>query len=258
MPRHQSLTGNLLRAALVLAGVWATAQAQVSCFVSADPAIHKLQLMAANDATATLPMHRGGTQCHAWPAGTRSEPHGIAVRGSRDRPTQVLELDGDARTAALEGLQLVPDANNPVHVELLSVHSENVYDHAGIDTAIKAIEAARSRLMADSVAESCLRITLGTLAVSTGPRRPGGRQPDARLSNRRGPRAAGTAHDRRVRVVEGDARHGRLHAGAGAECGSHRLEYRAGGLAQLVGIPIPARLDSQGAAQTFRRRSRNS
>jgi len=76
---------------------------------------------------------------------------------------QVLELDGDARAAAMEGLQLVPDENNPVHVELLSAYSENVYDHAGITTALKAVETARSRLTADSVAESCLRITLGTL-----------------------------------------------------------------------------------------------
>ena len=63
----------------------------------------------------------------------------------------------------MEGLQLVSDVNNPVHIELLSVHAENVYDKAGIDTAIKAVEAARTRLKPDSVAESCLRITLGTL-----------------------------------------------------------------------------------------------
>jgi diguanylate cyclase (GGDEF)-like protein len=63
----------------------------------------------------------------------------------------------------MEGLQLVPDVNNPVHVELLSTHSENVYDHVGIGMAISTVEAARTRLKLDSVAESCLRITLGTL-----------------------------------------------------------------------------------------------
>jgi len=162
MPRLQLQTGILLRAALVLAGVWGTAQAQTSCFVSADPAIHKLQLMAAKDATATLPMIEAELNA------TRGLPaldlnRMASLYSVRAQTLEVLELDGDARTAALEGLTLVPDANNPVHVELLSVHSENVYDHAGIAKAIEAIEAARSRLIADSVAESCLRITLGTL-----------------------------------------------------------------------------------------------
>jgi diguanylate cyclase (GGDEF)-like protein len=147
---------------LVLAGVWGAAQAQASCFISADPVIQKLQLMAAKDATATLPMIEAELNA------TRGLPEldldrMASLYSVRAQTYQVLELDGDARAAALEGLMLVPDANNPIHVELLSVHSENVYDHAGIDKAIKAIEAARSRLVADSVAESCLRITLGTL-----------------------------------------------------------------------------------------------
>ena len=162
MPRHQSLTGNLLRAVLALAGFIGSAQAQVSCFVSADPAIYKLQLKAASDANATL------TLIDAELNATRGLPEldlnrMASLYAVRATTYQVLELDGDARAAAQEGLQLVPDVNNPVHVELLSVFAENVYDHAGIDTAVKSVEAARSRLKPDSVAESCLRISLGTL-----------------------------------------------------------------------------------------------
>ncbi|HYJ42379.1 MAG TPA: diguanylate cyclase [Steroidobacteraceae bacterium] len=162
MPRHQSLTGNLLRAVLALAGFIGSAQAQVSCFVSADPAIYKLQLKAASDANATLPL------IDAELNATRGLPEldlnrMASLYAVRATTYQVLELDGDARAAAQEGLQLVPDVNNPVHVELLSVFAENVYDHAGIDTAVKSVEAARSRLKPDSVAESCLRISLGTL-----------------------------------------------------------------------------------------------
>ena len=60
MPRYQSLTGNLLRAALALAfsGFFGPAQAQVSCFVSADPAIYALQLMSSRDAkdSSSYPM----------------------------------------------------------------------------------------------------------------------------------------------------------------------------------------------------------
>jgi diguanylate cyclase (GGDEF)-like protein len=147
---------------LALASITGVARAQTSCFVSEDPAIYKLQLMSGRDATATLPL------IDAELNATRGLPEldlnrTASLQAVRATTYQVLELDGDARAAAMEGLQLVPDENNPVHVELLSAYSENVYDHAGISTAIKAVEAARARLTVDSVAESCLRITLGTL-----------------------------------------------------------------------------------------------
>ena len=136
--------------------------AQSSCFVSSDPAIFKLQLSATRDATATLPL------IDAELNATRGLPEldlnrTASLLSVRAQTYQLLELDRDARAAAMEGLQLVPDVNNPVHVELLSVYAENVYDHVGIDTAIKRVEAARSRLTPDSPAEACLRITLGTL-----------------------------------------------------------------------------------------------
>ena len=162
MPRHQSLTGILLRTVLALAACIGSAHAQVSCFVSEDPTINRLQLMASADATATLPLIEAELNV------TRGLPEldlnrTASLYSVRAQTYQVLELDADARASAMEGLQLVSDVNNPVHVELLSVHAENVYDKAGIATAIKAVEAARSRLKPDSIAESCLRITLGTL-----------------------------------------------------------------------------------------------
>jgi len=74
----------------------------------------------------------------------------------------ILELDSSARDSALAGMALVPDANDPVHLELLSVHSENVYGEASIDAAVKSLESARARLVPDSALDSCLRIALGT------------------------------------------------------------------------------------------------
>ena len=239
---------SLTRGAGARVGLVGSAQAQVSCFVSADPAINALQLMSSRDATATLP--RIDAELNA----TRGLPEldlnrTASLYAVRATTYQVLELDGDARSAALEGLQLVPDVNNPVHVELLSVHSENVYDQAGIDDGDQGHRsravAPEGRFRRGVVPAHHARHT----AVSAGPRGPRDRQPHARLSNRRDPRAPGTAHDRRVRVVQGDARHGRLHAGAGAERRSRRVEYRAERLPQSVGIPIPARLDPQGTAQ---------
>jgi diguanylate cyclase (GGDEF)-like protein len=163
MPRHQSLTGFLARAFfLALLACAGSAQAQTSCFVNADSTIYRLQLLAGRNATITLPLI--DAELNATRGLPELDLNRMAMLYSvRAQTFQVLELDADARAAAMEGMQLVPDVNNPIHIELLSVYSENVYDHAGIDTAIKSIEAVRSRLAPDSVAESCLRITLGTL-----------------------------------------------------------------------------------------------
>jgi diguanylate cyclase (GGDEF)-like protein len=74
-----------------------------------------------------------------------------------------LELDGDARQAALKGLVLAPDPIDPIHIDLLSAHAENTYDHEGIENAVKAIETARASQNPGSLADTCLLITLGRL-----------------------------------------------------------------------------------------------
>ena len=138
------------------------AQAQSACFISADPVIRNLQVLSARDAKAALNLLQA--ELDATKKLPELDTNRIAsLLAVQAQSYGVLELDSDARASALAGLALVPDVNNPAHVELLSVHAENVYDHAGIDTEIKKVEAARSLLEPDSPAEACLRITLGTL-----------------------------------------------------------------------------------------------
>jgi diguanylate cyclase (GGDEF)-like protein len=135
---------------------------QAACFQPADPTTERLHTLIARDATAALP------QVQAQLDAAKRAAHPDAARlaslfAAQAQAYTVLELDGDARTAALAGMQLVPDPNNPIHLELLTIHAENVYDHTGIGAAIKSIDAARSQQAPDSIAESCLRITLGLL-----------------------------------------------------------------------------------------------
>jgi diguanylate cyclase (GGDEF)-like protein len=160
----RSRTGNLLRAVLLLAltGSFGPAHAQITCFVSADAGLRALQTMAAKDATATLPLVQA--ELDAARSAPNPDPNQIAsILAVQAQTYTVLELDRLARESAQAGLALVPDVNNPIHLELLSVRGENVYDQVGIAAAIAGIEAARSRLTPDSTAESCLSITLGTL-----------------------------------------------------------------------------------------------
>jgi diguanylate cyclase (GGDEF)-like protein len=164
MPRHQSLAGTLLRAGLLLAlaGGFTPAQAQVSCFIHKDPGIRNLQVMAARDATLTLPLVQ--KELDAARAATPADQKRVAsLLAVQAQSYSILELDSDARASALTGMALVPDVSDPVHLALLSVHGENVYDAAGIEAAITSIETARVHLAPDSAEESCLRITLGIL-----------------------------------------------------------------------------------------------
>src|SRR6188768_1351454 len=162
MPRLNSRTGNLLTAILVLAGFFGSAQAQVTCFISADPDLRQIQALAAKDARAALP------KVQAALTSARNVAHPDTYRiasllAVRAETYSILELDNLARTTAMEGLGLVPDPSDPIRLQLLSAHAENVYDHAGIGSAIGNIEAARGQLSPDSVPESCLSITLGVL-----------------------------------------------------------------------------------------------
>ena len=155
-------SGKLLRAFSRAGESLDSSFAQAACFPSADPAIQRLQTLAARDATATLPQVQA--QLDVATSASQPDPARVAsLLAVQAQSYTLLELDGDARASALAGMQLVPDPNNAIHLELLSIHAENVYDHTGIDAAIKSIEAARSRQAPDSIAESCLRITLGIL-----------------------------------------------------------------------------------------------
>jgi len=146
---------------LLLAGCVGAAQAQVTCFISTDPVIRNLQEMAARDATTTLPLIQAALDAArgAKPTDPKRVASLLAVQA---QSYSILELDSDARDAALAGMTLVPDVNDPIHLELMSVHSENVYGKASIDAAVKSLETARSRLVPDSALDSCLRIALGT------------------------------------------------------------------------------------------------
>ena len=154
-----------LRSVFVVVCLCASAQLQAACLNSADKAIQRLQTLVAQDATKALAL----TRAELGSLATRSPPPDPAFTASllaiQAQSYSALELDGDARVAALAGLKLVPDKNNPIHLALLSVYAENVYDQAGIDAAIKSIAAARSAQAADSIAQTCLLITEGILLL---------------------------------------------------------------------------------------------
>lgn len=157
--------GICLRGVFVVACLCATDQVQATCFKSADIAIQRLQTLVAQDATKALALTRAELDSLATRSGPPDPAFTASLLAIQAQSYSALELDGDARAAALAGLKLVPDAGSPIHLALLSVFAENVYDQAGIDAAIKSIQTSRSAQAADSVAESCLLITEGVLLL---------------------------------------------------------------------------------------------
>ena len=156
--------GNLLRVSLLLAltGFFGSAYGQATCFVSEDASIRRLQSMVAKNASAARPLIQAELDFARGVA--HPDTNRIAMlMAVQAHAYSILELDGAARETAKAGIVLVPDASNPVHLELLSTYAENVYDQAGIEAATRTIETARSGLAPDSRVEACMAITLGVL-----------------------------------------------------------------------------------------------
>jgi diguanylate cyclase (GGDEF)-like protein len=149
-------------AALLTACVLWAAPLRAACLGSPDPAIRQLQALVNEDARRALKQAQAalGVLGHA----PRSDPARIAaLYAVQAQGYSALELDADARAAASKGLELAPNPNDPVHLDLLSAYAENVYDKASIGSAVQAIDTARISQAPGSIADTCLLITLGRL-----------------------------------------------------------------------------------------------
>jgi diguanylate cyclase (GGDEF)-like protein len=148
----------------MLASAWAMlpSPAVATCLTSADPAIRELQTLVDKDATRAL--QQVGTQLQLQESAPAADaPRLAALYAVQARAYSILELDGDAKNAALKGLNLATLATDPVHIDLLSTYAENVYDAAAMGAAIKSIDASRASQVKGSLADTCLLITRGLL-----------------------------------------------------------------------------------------------
>lgn len=147
----------LLLALLVLAG----GTAQASCLAAADPGLRALQDLANADARQAV---QQAQQRIAALQGSAADPTRLATLYDIEAlGYSALELDRDARAAAALGLAQRLAPQDPIRLELLMVDAENVYDQAGIQAALQAIEAAGAAQPPRSLAATCLQITAGLL-----------------------------------------------------------------------------------------------
>jgi diguanylate cyclase (GGDEF)-like protein len=147
---------------LVLAYATGSSPAWSTCIVNEDPDIRQLQTLVSQDAARALKL----VQAQLQPLEIAATPdaHRLAsLYAVQAMAYSILELDGEAKRAALKGFKLVPSASDPLYVDLLTTYAENVYDAAGIDAALKSIDSAQSSQVHGSLGDTCLLITRGLL-----------------------------------------------------------------------------------------------
>ncbi len=135
--------------------------ALASCLVSPDPDIRELQTLVDVDGARALKQVQAQLVAAQSP---QPNAHRLAsLYAVQAQAFTILELDDDAKTAALNGFKFATLASDPVYLDLLSSYAGNVFDAAGIDAAIKSVEAARASQPKGSLADTCLLITRGLL-----------------------------------------------------------------------------------------------
>ncbi|MEO8061229.1 MAG: GGDEF domain-containing protein [Pseudomonadota bacterium] len=135
--------------------------ASATCIDAPDPAVHQLQDLVGADPNQALARADEWMRDAATNGKTANDIAWLHL--VRAQAYSALELDANARTAATAGLKLVPDPREPVHLALTTIDAENVYDAAGITSAIQSIERMRAAGVISAGVDNCLLITLGTL-----------------------------------------------------------------------------------------------
>jgi len=156
--RRAGVFGRLL---ISLLFAFACGFAHAGCIESPDPAIRRLQALAVadpNKALASVQVMLARSKRADSPVGKVAWLYAV-----RAEAYSALELDADARTAAAEGMKLVPDASAPVRLALFTIDAENVYDAEGMAEAKRNVEAVRAGGDLQPAVQRCLMITLGML-----------------------------------------------------------------------------------------------
>jgi diguanylate cyclase (GGDEF)-like protein len=141
--------------------------AWADCFPVSDPAYVTLDRLVDRNARQALAAAQTRLES-LGPAAARDPRQLAALYAVQADAYSILELDHEARTTAEKGMALLNGPTDALRLELLSTAALNIYTQDGIRGALSAVQAARDRQPADSLASLCLGITLGTLEDRAG------------------------------------------------------------------------------------------
>ena len=134
--------------------------AVAGCLELSAPGIHALQELSARDPKKAIDEVKRQLEA-AGRSMPLDEPRIAALYAVEAEAYSLLELDADARAAALKGLEFAPNPNDPTHLALQMGYADNVYDADGLNAALATVEKARSLQTPGSRAAVCLQISLG-------------------------------------------------------------------------------------------------
>jgi diguanylate cyclase (GGDEF)-like protein len=154
------LAAVLLLAATLVDGVAHGARA--ACLELSPPGVRALQDLSSRDPKKAIEALKAQIET-AERAPHPDEARIAALYAVEAQAYTLLELDEEARSAALKGLELAPIATDSTHVSLQMAYAENVYDSERIDAALSALEKARSLQLPGSRAALCLQIIIGEI-----------------------------------------------------------------------------------------------
>jgi len=149
----------LLGASLLNSGSRAVA---ASCLELNPPGVRTLQDLASRDPQRAIQAVKAQLE-PAERSPPPDEARTAALYAVAAQAYSLLELDTEARSAALKGLELAPNVNDSTHISLQTAYAENVYDSDRLDAALSALEKSRSLQLPGSRADLCLQITIGRI-----------------------------------------------------------------------------------------------
>src|SRR6202142_2516266 len=163
--KHRFLWGKSVASFAVLClGMLTNAHAQSTCMPVADADLQSMQsLVDVDPRKALVAAQQKLAELKLAP---QPDPRRLATLYSLEAQSySMLELDSEAIAEAGKGLELVPQEDDPLHLNLLMLIEENIDGEAGLKGAVASIEAARAVQRPGSAADTCLQITLGWLQM---------------------------------------------------------------------------------------------
>jgi diguanylate cyclase (GGDEF)-like protein len=154
--------GRLRLFALLAGGLLVFARAQAGCIDLSFPDLAALGTLEDVDASRALARAQALIRAAQNDPGT-APLHLAALYAIAAESSSILELDADARQAALRGLQLATPNDNPVYLSLLISYAETVYDTPGLQAQVDKLATIASRQPRGSPGSVCLLRTLGWL-----------------------------------------------------------------------------------------------
>lgn len=155
----KTLFRRLLRCTFAALGAVAACDASALCLPYTDPQLARYETLMGTDPAQVVEI----VSTRLASSATRDPILRASLYSLQTEAHGSLERYAEARDAAQNGLALIADVRDPIHVNLLQQGAMNTFDEERVPGMIATVEAARAAQMPGSAADACLLVALGAL-----------------------------------------------------------------------------------------------